>query len=275
MAIPTFSSASGCRIPSIGLGTWQLTGSSLSQAIHSAYHAGYTHIDTAEFYGNEDVIGSSIVDLPRDSLFITSKVWPDNYSSKDGLRRALSQSLERLNTSYLDLYLLHWPRKGTDYREVFSELKSLVNDGLIKHVGVSNFTVNHLKEILPILNDIGLDIAVNQVEFHPGLYQRELLEFCKDNGILLTAYSPFAHGQLSYTELESIASSLGVSSFQVALRWLYQHGVVSIPKSADKLHIRANADIFDFSLSEKQMSSIDNLGDSNRVIDPPFAEFDY
>jgi diketogulonate reductase-like aldo/keto reductase len=261
------------QIPMLGLGTFRMTGDECTNAVHSALELGYTHIDTAEMYGNEVDIGKAIAGVDRDKLFITSKVWFENLACDDVIA-ACEASLEKLGTDYLDLYLIHWPKAGTDYRDSFRGFKELQQRGLIKAIGVSNFNKARLEESIAICNELDLSISCNQVEFHLGLYQQELLEFCDANGVALTAYCPVAKGDPVGGEiLSGIASTYGKTPTQVALRWLIQKGIVAIPKSSNRERQASNFDVFDFELSAAEMSQLDGLGGDQRIVAPDWAEF--
>ncbi len=269
MDIPSFRLSDGA-IPGLGLGTWQLTGQTCVAAVQRALALGYTQIDTAIFYGNHAEIAEAIRDVDRAKLFLTSKVPPGRLRHDDVIA-ACEETLRELGTNYLDLWLIHWPNKGIPMEETFRALKELKDAGKVKAVGVSNFTVRHLKEALQVSK---VPIAVNQVEFHPGLYQKKLLEFCEEHGIIVTAYSPLGRGGLVGDEtLAAIGKAHGKTAGQVALRWLHQHGIVVIPKASSEAHLRENRGIFDFSLTDEEMARIDAL-DGGRIVRPPFAEFD-
>ena len=276
MRIPTKRLASKEEMPLLGLGTWQLKGKTCEQAVREALKLGYTHIDTAEFYGNEEEIGKAIAGEDRSRLFITSKVAPHHLSHK-GVLKACDRSLRKLGTDYLDLYLIHWPRRKRHTTEVLSAFKKLHDEGKIRSFGVSNFTINHLKDIKRIMEELGVPISVNQVEYHPGLDQKELLRYCEEQGIALTAYSPIARGKATKSEtLGLIGKEHGKSAAQVALRWLVQKGIVVIPKASSKEHVEQNMAIFDFKLKEEEMASIDAMGGDQRLIDPPLiGDFSY
>jgi len=265
----------GHHIPMLGFGTWQLEGDECTDAVRCALDVGYTHIDTAEAYDNEEAIGRAIEGVDRVGLFLTSKAWHEHLAPK-ALKAACYSSLGRLGTDYLDLYLIHWPRQGTDYLAAFAALQELCEEGKIRAAGVSNFTTAHLHEFLPAAHKAGLTLEMNQVEYHPGLDQIDLLEYCREQQILLTAYSPLARGQAPEDELlQKIGESHDKSAAQVALRWLLQRGVVAIPKSSSPERIKENFALFDFSLSKAEMADIAQLGQDQRLIHPDFAEFDW
>lgn len=261
-------------IPQLGIGTWQLTGDTCTKAVKIALEKGYTHIDTAEAYGNETEIGKALNGFDRTKLFITSKLWMSHYKYGDAVN-ACDESLRKLNVDYLDLYLMHWPDSSQDMEETMRAMKELHDSNRIKAFGVSNFTVKHLEKAIPIAEKVGIPITVNQVEFHPGLYQEELMNFCKDHQIVLEAYSPLARGKIGENDvLSSMASKYGRTSAQVALRWMLDKGLVVIPKSSSETHIVENMDVFDFTLDDKDSEAIDKLGSDDRLIVPGFAEFD-
>ncbi len=170
---------------------------------------------------------------------------------------------------------MHWPDSSRDMKETVSAMKDLYDDGKIRAFGVSNFTIPHLKRAIEVSKDIGIPISVNQVEFHPGLYQEKLMTFCQDNDIVLEAYSPLTRGDIILDDtIQTIADNHAKTPAQVALRWMVQKDVVIIPKASSKDHIKENMEIFDFELTSDEMHTIDRLGDANRLINPPFAEFD-
>ena len=276
MSSPTILLASKEQLPQLGLGTWQLSGKTCQQQVKDALLLGYTHIDTAEWYGNEAEIGAAIKGVDRSTLFITSKVAP-HHLSHDGIIKSCERSLQKLGTDYLDLYLIHWPRKKRHTKDVLRAFKELFDQGKIKSFGVSNFTIHHLQDIKPIMEDLGVPISVNQVEYHPGLNQQALLNYCSEEGITLTAYSPIARGRAVKNDaLEMIGQQHDKSAAQVALRWLVQKGIVIIPKTSSKEHAAENMAIFDFTLSKEEMEQIDALGSKERLINPPLiGDFNY
>jgi len=268
--IPAFTLPTGKAMPSLGLGTWQLTGQDCSRAVRTALALGYTHIDTADFYGNHAEIAEAIAGVPRERLFITSKVKPSDLQHDD-LKASAARLLRELKLDYLDLLLIHWPNKEIPMAETFTALAEIVAEGKVRHIGVSNFTVRHLKEALSVSK---VPIVVNQVEFHPFLYQKELLAFCKENKIRLTAYSPLARGKVFKDEtLKAIGKKHGKTPGQVALRWLHERGIVVIPKASSETHLKENLDLFGFALDDEDTTAIGRLP-QERLVNPPFAEFD-
>lgn len=264
------------KIPLLGLGTWKLKEETCVNIVEQAIKLGYKHIDTAEIYENENEIGRAISGFKREELFITSKVFSIPFSLEyDKILQACEKSLSRLKTNYLDLYLIHWPRKSR-YFNYLKAFKKLIDEGKIRAFGVSNFTINHLKDMIPVAENIGLKISMNQVEFHPLLYQKELLEFCKEKNILITAYSPLARGGVFENKIiQEIASKYNKTPGQISLRWILQKEMAAIPKASSEKHLIENLNIFDFILNKEDIKKIDNLNESKRIVSPVFAQFDY
>ncbi|MGG1248781.1 glyoxal/methylglyoxal reductase [Bacillus spizizenii] len=254
----------GVEMPWFGLGVFKVeNGSEATESVKAAIKNGYRSIDTAAVYKNEEGVGIGIKEsgVAREELFITSKVWNEDQGYETTLA-AFEKSLERLQLDYLDLYLIHWPGKDK-YKDTWRALEKLYKDGKIRAIGVSNFQVHHLEELL---KDAEIKPMVNQVEFHPRLTQKELRDYCKAQGIQLEAWSPLMQGQLLDNEvLTQIAEKHNKSVAQVILRWDLQHEVVTIPKSIKEHRIIENADIFDFELSQEDMDRIDALNKDERV----------
>jgi diketogulonate reductase-like aldo/keto reductase len=254
-------------IPIIGLGTWTLSGRGAYDAVLIALDGGYRLIDTAMMYGNERIIGDAVKDsnIPREDIFVTTKVWNSDHGYNKALK-AFERSLKKLNMSYVDLYLIHWPVSGLR-NETWKALEKIYKDGKARSIGVSNFTISHLKELFETSSTIPV---VNQVEFSPFLYQKELMEFCQSNKIVVEAYCPLTRGnKLNDDILKVIGTKHGKSSAQVLLRWGIQHKVIQIPKSGSKKHIMENIDIFDFQLDNDDMAQLDNLNEDFRNVDNP------
>ncbi|MFP4016820.1 MAG: aldo/keto reductase [Halanaerobiales bacterium] len=265
---------SGNQIPVLGFGTYKLKGEDGVKAVKTAIDLGYKHLDTAESYNNQTEVSHAIEKsgISRDELFITSKVSYENLHYDDVIT-ACENTLDELNTEYLDLYLIHWPNKNIPIEETMRALSDLKQEGKIKDIGVSNFTRNHLEEVKEVSDE---DIVVNQVEFHPYLYQKELYDYCMDNGIYITAYSPIARGDVFGDSLLSIiAKKHGKNEAQIALRWMMQKDIIVIPRSSNPEHIKSNFELFDFELSDDEVSKIDSLDRQERLIDPSWGEFDY
>ncbi|MCY8520951.1 aldo/keto reductase [Bacillus atrophaeus] len=254
----------GVEMPRFGLGVFKVeNGSEATESVKAAIKNGYRSIDTAAIYKNEEGVGAGIKEsgVARDELFITSKVWNEDQGYETTLA-AFEKSLERLELDYLDLYLIHWPGKDK-YKDTWRALEKLYKDGKVRAIGVSNFQVHHLEELL---KDTEIKPMVNQVEFHPCLTQVELREYCKKQGIQVEAWSPLMQGQLLDNEvLKQIAEKHNKSVAQVILRWDLQQDVITIPKSIKEHRIIENADIFDFELSQEDIEKINALNKDERV----------
>jgi len=258
----------GCAMPWFGLGVWQAEeGREVQQAVIWALEAGYRSIDTAAIYQNEHGVGKAITEgkVPREDIFLTTKVW-NNDQGYDSTMRAFQESLDRLGMDYVDLYLIHWPVTGK-YKETWRALETLYEEGRAKAIGVSNFLVHHLEDLLA---DAKITPMVNQVEFHPRLQQPELLAFDQKHGIIHEAWSPIMRGEVhGIPELQQIGEKYGKTPVQVTLRWEIQKGVVTIPKSVNQDRIQSNADIFDFKLTDDDMAVIDGLDQGERLGEHP------
>lgn len=273
----TMTLSNGVNMPGLGLGVFKVEeGPILVQAVKAAIAHGYRSIDTAAIYENERSVGQAIHEalqenhLAREELFITSKVWNSDLGYESTIA-AYEASLERLGLDYLDLYLIHWPVKGK-YNEAWRALETLYREGRVKAIGVSNFQVHHLEDLMSHAEIMPM---VNQVEFHPRLTQKELLRFTKEHGIQLEAWSPLMQGELlSNDTLLEIAAQHGKSVAQIILRWDLQHGVITIPKSTKEHRIVENAALFDFELSQEEMERIDALNQNLRVGPDP-DNFDF
>jgi diketogulonate reductase-like aldo/keto reductase len=263
----------GGWIPQLGLGVWQIrVGTSCEAAVLAALEAGYRLIDTASLYGNEESVGAAIRKsaVPRERIFVTTKLWNSDHGNPE---RALDASLRKFKIDYVDLYLIHYPVRQR--KQSWRVLERLKAQGKARSIGVSNFTIKHLTELLAETQTIPV---VNQVEFHPYLFQRDLLDFCSSKGIVVEAYSPLTKGErLNDPKLRAIAKrySTGAktkSTAQILIRWALQHDLVVIPKSADRKRIFENADVFDFELSAQDMQLLDSFDENLRTCwDPTHA----
>ncbi|PUU92513.1 aldo/keto reductase [Halanaerobium sp.] len=265
---------SGDQMPLLGLGTWQLRGQECTASVKEAIDIGYNHIDTADGYDNHQTVAKGIKEsgVNREDLFITSKIKPENLHYED-IKADAQRFLDELGIEYLDLILIHWPNKDIPLKESLKALKEVKDEGLARNIGVSNFTINHLKDAMEIEPDL---VAVNQVEFHPTLYQKELLDFCQENGIVLTAYSPLARGEVFENEvIKELAEKYEKSASKLALKWLIEKDVVAIPKASSREHLEANFDLFDWELPGEVEDKMNQLNQNNRLIDPDWGEFDY
>ena len=262
------------NIPILGLGTWRLVGKEATETVKKAIQMGYTHIDTAEMYDNEIQISEAIKSFDHKKLFLTSKVWYDDLHYQSVIH-ACKESLKKLKIDYLDLYLIHWPNPSIDMQETFQALKELYSAGLIKAVGVSNFTIRHLKQALPICQSLSLPIVTNQVEFHPFLYQESLLNFCRKNNIYLTAYRPIAKGLVNQNKIiHQIAKKYQKTPIQITLRWLIQQDIIAIPKASSEKHLKENLYIFNFKLDNSDTEIIKTVNQNKRLAKSEFSDFD-
>ncbi|MCX6728989.1 MAG: aldo/keto reductase [Candidatus Saccharibacteria bacterium] len=247
----------GTQMPLLGFGTWQIrNGESAYNAVLWALKAGYRHIDTAKFYGNEESVGRAIRDsgIPRSDVFVTTKLWPTDAINAE---KVFNRSFEKLDIGYIDLYLMHWPVPGMVKKSWQRLEKIYETSGKIKSIGVSNHNIRQLKCILDVAK---IKPVVNQVKCSPYNYDPTMHEFCRKNDIVMEAYSPLTRGNMLYDEkLTTIAEKYKKSSTQILLRWCIQKGIVTIPKSAHPEWITENADIFDFEISDDDMRKLDNF----------------
>ena len=265
---------SGDQMPLLGLGTWQLREQECIDSVNTAIEIGYNHIDTADGYDNHQAVGRGInkSEVNRKELFITSKIKPENLHY-DNIKADTQRFLTELDIEYLDLILIHWPNKDIPLEESLKALREIKEEGLTKNIGVSNFTINHLRDAIKIDPNL---VTVNQVEFHPTLYQKELLNFCRENEIVLTAYSPLARGEVFENKvIKDLAQKYDKSASKLVLKWLIDKNIVAIPKASSKKHLKANFDLFDWELPAEAREKMDQLNEDNRIIDPGWGEFDY
>jgi len=254
----------GHKMPVLGLGVWQAaSGKETRNAVATALQVGYRLIDTAKMYANERDVGAAVRQsgIPRDEIFVTTKLWNSDHGYESALR-AFERSRRELALDYIDLYLIHWPVPGLR-DESWKAFAKLHQEGLARSIGVSNYTIRHLEEMLP---SVSVAPSVNQVEFHPFLYQKELLEFCRERKIQLEAYSPLARGRrLTHPVITEIAAGYHRTPAQILIRWSLQHGLVVIPKSVHPDRIRENAAVFDFDLKRDDMDRLDSLDERAHV----------
>ncbi len=246
----------GESIPSVGLGTWRLTGSECRESVRTALELEYRHLDTAQEYGNERQVGDALrhSDVDRESVFVTTKLGAKS-RGYDDVFRSVEESLAKLDTDYIDLLLVHWPNVLTPLRETLSAMNELVDAGKIKYIGVSNFDIDRLHRARK-LSEHG--ILMNQVQYNPYWSQTELLDYCRIHDVLVTAYSPLAHGGvLDDPVLRTIGERYGKTPAQVAIRWLIQQpNVLTVPKATSREHLADNIDVFDFELTDEEMDRI-------------------
>lgn len=244
----------GVSIPKLGLGTWNLRGKACTEVVKEALNLGYRHIDTAVFYDNEEEVGEGIADFPREELFLTTKIWKDKLHYEDFLR-STENSLRRLDTEYVDLLLIHWPNSAVPLEETLRAMDELMEEGKVRAIGVSNFDRELLQRAEklarnPILND--------QVKYHINNNQGELLNYCQEKQISLTAYSPLGRGEtLQLKKVKKMAQKYGKSPAQISLRWLVQQeNVIAIPKASSPDHLKENMALFDWELEEEDMERL-------------------
>lgn len=263
----------GVKMPWVGLGVYKMKNDQeVVNAVKSALEIGYRSIDTAQFYDNEEGVGQAIKEsgIPREEIFVTTKIW-NTHQGYDLTLKTFEKSLEKLGMDYVDLYLVHWPVPGK-YKETWKALEHLYEQKKVRAIGVSNFLIHHLEDLF---QEAEIKPMVNQVEFHPQLFQKDLLNFCNEHQILLEAWSPLARGKYFVDPvLQELSQKYGKTPAQIMLRWDVQHGVVTIPKSTHAQRQKENADIFDFELTEEEMKALDGLNQDKRVGPHP-DEFNY
>jgi diketogulonate reductase-like aldo/keto reductase len=255
----------GLKMPQLGFGVWQVPDDQATEAVEIAIKVGYTSIDTAMIYKNEKGVGRAIAEssVPREELFITTKVWNADQGYEKTLR-AFEDSLDRLGLDYIDLYLIHWPTPNFDqYVDTYKALEKLYRDGRVKAIGVCNFEIEHLERIL---KECEVVPVVNQVECHPYLAQNELKEFCAKHNIFIEAWSPLEQGGevLRDEVVQKIASAHSKTPAQVVLRWHLQNNTIVIPKSVTPTRIEENFNVFDFELSQNEMNEMNKLNRNRR-----------
>lgn len=253
----------GVKMPWVGFGTFKIKDQNTAiSSVKEALRLGYRHIDTAAIYGNEEAVGDAIKqsEVKREDIFLTSKLWNTEHNYDNALK-AFDESLRKLGTDYLDLYLIHWPGKSN--KEAWKALEKLYKDGRIRAIGVSNFKIHHLEELI---NECDIVPTVNQVEYHPEYPQTELHEFCKKHKIQLEAWGPLMQGKIfEIPVMKELSAKYGKTISQIALKWDLQMGVVTIPKSSTKARIKENMDLYDFEISEEDMKKIAELNIGKRI----------
>lgn len=262
-----FVEAHGARIPIIGLGTWELRGSTCARIVEQALRLGYRHVDTARMYGNEREVGEGLraAGVPRNEVFVTTKVWPTDFAPRD-LERSAKDSLKELRLSEVDLLLLHWPNPSVPLADTLGALCKVKQVGLARHIGVSNFTVTLIEQATRLASE---PLVTNQIEYHPYLDQSKVIAACRRRGMAVTAYSPVARGQAAQDRvLERIGRARGKTAAQVSLRWLVQQGIVVIPRTSKPQRLAENLAIFEFELTAAEMNQIATLAHpKGRLVD--------
>jgi len=265
------STRTGLDLPAIGLGTWPMTGSECTQAVRQALDVGYRHIDTATAYENEAAVGQALrdSDVPREQIHLTTKVWWDRLEP-NAMRQSLEDSLRALGTEQVDLFHIHWPGKDWDLARSIDTLVALRDEGKARHIGVANFPLGLLRQVMETL---GAPLSAIQVEYHVLLSQQPLLDFARSHDLLLTAYTPLARGQAAAQPvIQAIARKHGVLPSQVALKWLLdQDGVAAIPKASSRENQLANLAALSVQLDDEDRAAIAGLPKDQRVVSPPFA----
>lgn len=263
----------GVKMPRLGFGVFKVEeGSEVVESVKTALEIGYRSIDTAAIYRNEEGVGQAIQEsnIPREELFITTKVWNKDQGYENTLK-AFEDSLEKLGLDYVDLYLIHWPVEEM-YKDTWRAIEELYESGKSRAIGVCNFNVHHLKDLM---EDADVKPMVNQIELHPKLTQEEVRTFCNDHNIVVEAWSPLMHGKLlEHPVLKEIGDKYNKTPAQVILKWDLQHDIVTIPKSVNPSRIRENCALFDFTLTEEDMLTIDALNENERFGPDP-DNFDF
>jgi diketogulonate reductase-like aldo/keto reductase len=278
MLAPTKNLSDKLNIPVLGFGTWQITGQEAYDSVTYALDHGYRHIDTADHYGNHLEIGKAIekFGLDRDEIHLTTKIWRSDLAYDDVLKNT-ERFLNELRVEYIDLLLVHWPNDDIPIDETLLAFKELEEQDKILGTGVSNFTQSRLQNTFDSLVKLEKDIEIvnNQVELHPSLYQKELVQFCFDNDISITAYSPIAQGKdLQIEEIQNLAVKYNATESQVILAWMRQRGIIAVPRSSSKNHIEENFDSLKFKLENDDLQILDELDRGNRLINPGYANFE-
>ncbi len=268
MAVPVIE-VHGAKIPAIGMGTMTLKEKICVDAVSAALRAGYTSLDTAERYGNEEWVGEGLraSGVSRDKVFVTTKVYVDKLAPAD-FDQSVDESLKKLQLPFVDLLLIHWPSATVPMSDQIASLCKAKRNGLTRHVGVANFTVAMLDQAAKLTTE---PLVTNQIEVHPFLDQSKVLAACKKHGLSVTAYCPISRGKVPGAEvLERIGKAHGKSSSQVSLRYLTQQGIIPIPRSSNPDHLKANLDVFDWKLTDAEMAEIGKLHrPDGRVVNPP------
>ncbi|OYR49392.1 oxidoreductase [Halorubrum sp. Ea1] len=269
MTVPTKTLPSGAELPALGLGTYDLDDEQTAESVRAALDAGYAHIDTAEGYRNEEVIGDVLAEYDRDEVFLTSKVLAKNLNY-ESLIASCEASLERLGTDYLDLYLVHWPNPAISLRETLRAMAELRDRGLVRDVGVSNFSAYQLS-CAHHVSDV--PIAVNQIEFHPYFQRADLVDYCRESDTVIEAAAPLARTDVFGDEVVAgLAEKYDRSPAQVVLRWAVDRGVVPLPRSSTPDHVRANADL-DWELDAADRRRLNERDRDEPVYDTPARDW--
>jgi len=251
------------KIPLLGLGTWRLQGKECENVVKQALELGYRHIDTADIYDNHRAIANAIKSIPRNEIYLVSKLYLNNLTSEK-VNLSIPRFLEELQTDYLDLLLIHWPHPTIAPKITLKAMLAFKNNGIVKAIGVSNFVRSHFKD----LEEFNFPVVTNQIEMHAYLQRKELVRDCIKRGITITAYRPLAKGDFETDPiLQKIGKGYGKSSSQIVLRWLTQD-IAVIPKAGKTEHLKANLEIFDFTLTDEDIKTIESLDTGKRYCAP-------
>jgi diketogulonate reductase-like aldo/keto reductase len=263
--------ANSARIPLIGLGTWELRGRTCARIVEEALRIGYRHIDTAEMYNNETEVGEGLraSGVPRDEVFVVTKVWPSHFAPRE-LERAAEDSLSRLQLAQVDLLLLHWPNPQTPLADTLGALCKVKQAGLTHHIGVANFTVALIEDAVRLASE---PLVCDQIEMHPYLNQSKVVAACRAHGMAVVAYSPIARGNAAKDAvLARIGKAHGKTAAQVCLRWLVQQGIAAIPRTSKIERLKENFAVFDFELTDTEMKEIAALASRDgRLVDYAYS----
>jgi len=268
--VPTKTLPSGDELPQIGYGTWNIDGETVKEGVRAALDAGYGHVDTAEGYENEAEIGEALADYDRDDVFLTSKVLAKNLNY-DSVIESCRDSLERLGTDYLDLYLIHWPNPAISLRETLDAMATLHDEGLVRNVGVSNFSAYQLS-CAHHISDV--PIAVNQIEFHPWLQRPDLVEYCRETDTVVEAAAPLARTEVFEDEVvQTLADEYDRHPAQIVLKWATERDIAVLPKSSSPAHVESNFDLFDWSMADEDLETLDDRDRDEPVYDHPARDW--
>lgn len=271
--VKTIKLNNDASIPVLGLGTWQLTGQACTDAVAEALRTGYTHLDTADGYGNHREVAAGVKKsgVAREKFFITTKlVYPSGYTAA-AVRADGERFLQELETPYIDLLLIHWPNREVPFEETLKVMNELKQEGKVKAIGVSNFTPHHLDDALKA----GVEITNNQVEVRPRFNQKALRDYCASRNISITAYSSLKGGETDLPLIVELVAKYGKTPAQIILNWVVARGMVTIPKSSHPERIKENLASLDFVIEENDLAQIDALPQGERVNNPSFGDFDY
>lgn len=245
------------QMPILGFGTWHLTGQQAVESVTTALEIGYRHIDTADYYSNHEEVGQAIKDSPvdREEIFLVTKLWPRDLASKP-VKEITKRFLDELNTDYIDLLLIHWPRETFSSKDVLYQMGEIKEKGIIKAIGVSNYGVSELKEALKT----DVEVTNNQIEYHPQNQPKKLIQFCRDNDVTVTAYSPLDQAKaLDLPIIKKLSKKYSKPPAQVIINWLRQQDVIVIPKATSRDHIEQNFNSFDWELEKKDIEKINRI----------------